>query len=253
MFPKPAPPRKKFSFRFAIGSVRGPRSGPWLVKKSKADIYVIHNRMGDVLKVSFHQANVCRYAITRERATRHGKRRIVLRHWERADVSHTGSGQIQCVLAVCFPTGTLSTNLGLADENIAWIPAAAEGMTRVVEFLFTKHDKQTFLDIAKSANRQPCYFFESASSESFAVVSHEARTKRHEFRIPASDGEKRDLVISDADPNATGRPVRLTLFGEQIQGNTLVGWDFGAYWESNSTLAGCKASMLVRLNVFHRE
>jgi hypothetical protein len=191
--------------------------------------------MGGVQKLSFHTPLTCRDAFTDEYGCPATLSNRAMHEWQRAKTPPPGNGDIAWVAKIGFPTDYLSTALDPpAKKNVTWVPAAPAGMSTVVEFLFTRDTREGFRKFAVQGGRDVLAYVPLNTGEAFGMATFFFPKKEKDFRIPASHHEKRDLIISASDPKTTGRPVRLTLHKNPKDGDCLMGWEFGGYFDDGS-------------------
>ena len=96
-------------------------------------------------------------------------------------------------------------------------------MIVVIEMMFTLDPQNAIKAELERGQRILVSYWPLKNGEAFVAASRTATWEGEDFRMPGSHHEKRDLVISRCDPDATGRPVRLTMFTQPKDGDALVG------------------------------
>ena len=83
------------------------------------------------------------------------------------------------------------------------------------------------------------------NDEALCISSWHSSAAQKFFRVKAAPHDPRDLLILPDDPADTGRPVRLTLFSNPKDGDSMNVWEMGGYWQEPLTddrwQAICKA------------
>jgi hypothetical protein len=102
-------------------------------------------------------------------------------------------------------------------------------MATVVEMLFTLEAENDLRKAAAVGNRTVVSYTELPCGEAFAVMSRHATWEHEDFYVPASHHEEQDWLFTKHDPDATGWPVRFSMFTNPKDGESIMGWEFGGY------------------------
>jgi hypothetical protein len=226
---------KTVNLRLAGGSPTGPRSGVWGVKAKKNQVYVWQDNHGGVEKLSFHTPLYCARAFDKAYGVPAAMNARQSFEWQRAETPVAGAGSVTWAARIGIATDFLSTALEPAGSKVRWISPAPAGMTTFLEFVFTRDKEKEFREFAALGNYHVAAFIPLDIGESFAVCSSVAQQTEKDFRMPASHFEKRDVIISALDLGHTGRPLRLTIFKPPKDGECLLGWEFGGYFDDGSS------------------
>lgn len=214
--------------RLVVGTLGGPRSNIWRLASWRDDVYLA---VGAVpVKFSFHASGRCRKAFTAE----HGPPpsltdRATIKWWRAPTPRPDGSGRASCVLQVGIPTDTLSTSFQPLPKPATWINPAPAGMGTVIEMLFSWEAENDLSAAAAAGNRTVICYTNLPGGQTFAVTSRHATWEHEDFYMPASHHEGEDWLFTKDDPGATGRPVRITIFNNPKDGDSIIGWEFGGY------------------------
>jgi hypothetical protein len=226
---------KRFDVRLAVGSSEGPRSDVWHFWSRSDHVYAVHGSRGDVHKFSFHPPNVCRLAFTREHGGPSGLPNRAMHEWRRAEAPPSGAGGAVRVLRVGFATAMLSTALDKPTKEVTWVRAAPRGST-VIDLILTREDEETVRTLAAKVAQNLITYKLLPNGEAFCLVSWFSEGEDEKaFVVPASHHARNDLIVSPEDPDATGRPVRLTTYQLSNEGY-MCAWEFGAYYQPPSGL-----------------
>ena len=221
---------KGFVFRFAVGSEHGPRGSMWRLWSNQNEVYLAHADRGKIEKLSFHKSGICRRAFTNEYPTPNTLPDRLMQRWQRVPGQTPSTENFSYAAALVFPTDFLSTTLEPSTKKeITWITPAPEHESVVVAFFFTREDE---VDIKRVLTEEGKTFIGSAilpNGETFVMSGHVERFEGQEMLIPASHGSLHDMVISRSDPEATGRPVRFTMFRDGTAVMPLVVTEYGAF------------------------
>ena len=76
--------KKNIVLRLAVGDPNGPRSGVWRLWLSNGEVYLAHNGLGGIGKLSFHSSRICRSAFTQEYGTPKGMTDRAMTKWVRS-------------------------------------------------------------------------------------------------------------------------------------------------------------------------
>lgn len=110
---------------------------------------------------------------------------------------------------IAFPTDFLSRSEQDITKEIRWIDAAPAGQATFVEGAFTYESRQTVeAAFQTSGQHQLLEFVEFLSGEAFFVAFSFDQWDNKTLTVP-SDGKVNDLVFSAADPDDSGRPIRI--------------------------------------------
>ena len=139
------------------------------------------------------------------------------------------------MLRVGFATAVLSTALNKPTKEVIWVPAAPRGST-VIDLIFTREDEETVRTLTAKVAHNLIAYKVLPSGEAFCLVSwFSEEAEENAFVVPASHHTNNDLIVSPEDPDATGRPVRLTTYRLSSEGY-MCAWEFGAYYQTPSNL-----------------
>jgi hypothetical protein len=156
--------------------------------------------------------------------------------WRRAPTSSLGSGSASRVIMIAFPTDFLSRSKHDITKEIRWIDAAPAGQATFVEGAFTYESRQTVeAAFQSSGQRQLLEFIGFPSGEAFFVASSFDQWDDKTLTVPG-DGKVNDLVFSAADPDNSGRPIRIRFGPKPNDGDALLLQELGGYAVSQ----GCK-------------
>jgi hypothetical protein len=237
--------KNRFDFRLAIGSIGGPRSSVWHFWSRRSEVYATHGGMGGIEKFSFHTPNVCRRAFTKEYGTPAAMTNRASHEWLRDPTPPVGSQQVVRVLRIGFATDLLSTALKPPKRTITWVKPAPLGGSTVLSLMFTKDSEANLVQALEgepsALNHTLIVYKKLPNGEAFCITSWFSPEADKTLRVPASHGHKRDLIVYPKDPEATGRPVRLTTFSSPKDGELIDVWEFGGYWSAPVTDAEWKA------------
>jgi hypothetical protein len=236
----------RIDLRFAVGSPEGPRSSVWRAYSNKNEVYVSQGMLGGVQKFSFHSSGICRLAFTAQEGPAKGKSDRISMKWRR--VAAPPNESIVYVLSVRFPTDYLSTKLPIEQKPIVWVPAADGGSATLVEFIFTRMNIETMMEVAKLGNRALISYDQLPNGEAFVVSSIHQPWIREDFFVPGRTKGGDDLVISADDPKETGRPVRFTRYLDPTSQKPVmcIGDEFGAYRVPSGTMDYNQLAILER-------
>jgi hypothetical protein len=245
---------KRFDLRFAVGEPNGMRSNEWRLWAKRGQVYLAVSRMGSIEEFSFHDENICRHAFTKEYGTPLTLANRATHQWLRSDTPKAGVPLASCPLMLGFPTDYLSAALDPPKKAVTWIEAAPPGLMVVVAILFTREHQAAFAKIIKDGNQRLVCFSELFDGEAFAVVSHEEEVVGGDFRIPASHGQQSDMIISRADPDNTGRPLRLVRYTSPKDGDAMMGLEQGGYLvPAGTSVDGLSSDTFTRTLVIDRK
>jgi hypothetical protein len=220
---------RRFDAKLIVGRPDGARSSLWHVWRTKNEVYVASSNFGRIEKLSFHSGGICRKAFTTERGVPNELSDRLVHKWRRAETPPRGFHSGSCVLEVGFPTNYLSTTLEQPDAQVIWIPAAPNNMATVLEMFFTHEPEDVLRSLMKPFDRSIHVCTRLPNGETFMVASRIAAFNGENFRIPTSHHHSKDFIISDNDPNNTGRPIRVTIFTNPKDGDRMTVWEYGAY------------------------
>ena len=218
-----------------MGSPNGPRSSVWHFWSRKSEVYAQHGRMGGIEKFSFHTPSLCLHAFT----TEHGRPKSMASRanqaWHRDETPPAGLNRAVRVLRIGISTDVLSTKLELTTSKpVMWVPPAPPGGTTVIDLMFVRDGARAVRESLQSEPVEMQHtllaYKQLPNGEAFAVTSHHAKNGDGPLRVPASHGQKHDLIIYPDDPFSSGRPVRMTTFSKPKDGDIMLVWEWGAFW-----------------------
>jgi hypothetical protein len=223
-------PSKKLDIRFIVGALGGAHSSIWRAWSQKNDVYAGYRSLAGVEKISFHRSGVCRKAFTKEFGAPKGLDDRLTQRWRRAPTPVQGEGKGSLVLTIAFPTDYLSTTeLSTPSKPLLPIPAAPTGHARCVDLFFTRESEENVIRLFGQNSRSLHVYVELPSGEAFAIASYATEWRGNPVKVPASQHEESDLVFHRADPDETGRPIRLTMFSSPGDNDPLFCQELGGY------------------------
>jgi len=198
--------------RFAVGHARFAHSTVWSVISAQNEVYALHRTMGHVEKISLHSSRICRRAYIASHARPSLMDDRVLNRWERLKTPPVSKKKIVVGLEVGFPSNQLSNQLEATAKKVSWIPAAPAGFTTIVQIIYTKDTEAGLATLLAPLSTQLVAYHRLPNGEAVAVVSFEQVDTFTGIIMPASMGERRDLVVPMQGNPAIKRPIGLTLF-----------------------------------------
>jgi hypothetical protein len=197
--------------------------------------------MGGIEKFSFHTPDICRRAFTKEHATRMALLNRATHQWRRDPTPALGSNKVVRALRIVFATDLLSIALQPPRRNPIWIAPAPVGGSTVVDLIFTRESETALgaaiLTDAPGLAHKLVAYRQLPNGESFYITSWHGDEADTLLRMPADAGHKDDLIVFPRDINQSGRPVRLSLFSNPMDGDLMQVWELGAFWHRPLTEA----------------
>jgi hypothetical protein len=222
--------KKRFDFRLAVGAIDGPQSSVWHFWSRNSEVYAAHRGFGGVQKFSFHTPNICRLAPSKVPGI---IRKPAISEWRRDPTPAVGSGRVVRVLRIGFATDLLSSALERPARKIIWIEPAPAGSSTVLDLMFTRDNEASFSDALAgepaSIGHKLLVYQPLPNEEAFCISRWYSPEADKTLRMPASHGHTHDLIVYPRDPDATGRPIRLTIFSRPKDGDLMNVWEMGAY------------------------
>jgi hypothetical protein len=219
-------PRRNKPFRIAVRSGAA-RSNVWRISTRKSEVYLT---VGETKaeKFSFHSSGICRHAFTAEFGAPAGMNDRVMTRWRRAPIPPPNVEKAATVLEVAFPTDFLSTAFPEVHQEVHWLPAAPEGCSTHLAFVFSADPAQTVQPLVARGQGELLAAFELENHNWFYVVCFQSAFKGQEIRLPSAGTRRFDLVIARRDAANTGRPVRVLVMSTPTDGDKMVAWEYGA-------------------------
>jgi hypothetical protein len=214
--------------RFAVRASSGQRSSTWRFWVTPhGDVYLAMQAMAGVWKYSFHASGICRSAFT----SAHGVPPTMLDRamikWRRQPTPDVG-GTTCRVAWLAFPTDYLSTAVKADAKAVAWIDAAPAGGATYVSFEFSREPTATIEAAVRQAQEYRLLASVALpSGETMFARSYSSDWKNNDLTMP--DGQGSDLVFSQYDPDATGRPIRMVFGPAPLDGASLHVQELGGY------------------------
>jgi hypothetical protein len=131
------------------------------------------------------------------------------------------------VLEVAFPTDYLSTAVEPPKKKTKWIVPAPAGMSIILECFFTNDAEEVVRSFA-APGRSLQMYVRLPKGDAFCATTFQSDFAGQDFSIPKSHGHEEDFVILRNDPDAQGRPVRVSMFDNPKDGDPMVMWEYGA-------------------------
>jgi hypothetical protein len=210
----------------------------WRIWRTKNEVYVAASEMGEIEKLSFHSGGICRKAFTSERGAPQGLSDRATHKWRRSETPPVGNNQGSCVLEVGIPTDYLSTALAPLDKPAYWIQAAPAHMATVLEMFFTLESEYIVRTLTSRVNTLVHVYTQLPNGEAFVVTSRHATFSGESFVVPASHDQNLDYIVSNPDPDQTGRSARITIYANPKDGDRLTVWEYGAYRAAPNSIVG---------------
>jgi len=239
--------RQEVNIRFGVGLADGPRSSIWRGYSRNDEVYLSHSNMGGIQKFSFHSSGICRWAFTREEGPGEGEDDRVIERWKRFS-AYPGSGY---ALLIRFPTDFLSTALSPERKMVQWIPAAKSGGSTTLEFIFSSRSERAAADGAVAAGRTVLSQTVLPNGELFSVTWLHEPWFGESFKMPGVLHDDKEYVVSEHDPNNTGRPARVTRLILK-EGVPAIAEEFGAYQMPLDSQVVKTAGVLTRTKILKR-
>jgi hypothetical protein len=219
-------PKRNTPFRIAVRSGAA-RSNVWRVSARKSEVYLT---VGETKaeKFSFHSSGICRHAFTAEFGTPSGMNDRVMTRWKRAPIPPPNVEKAASVLEVAFPTDFLSTAFPDVNQEVHWLPAAPEGNSAHLDFLFSADPPQTVQPLVARGKGRLIAVFSLENRNWFYVVGFESSFRGQEMRLPSAGKRGFDLVTARRDATNSGRPVRVLVMSNPADGDKMVAWEYGA-------------------------
>lgn len=229
--------KNRYDLCFSIKRDDGYISSIWrLWITSPGDVYLATRRMGGIVKYSFHQSGICRYAFTKEHETPATMSERARFKWVRAKAPPPGSGGGSRVAWIAFPTDFLSRSLKQTESEIVWIPAAPSGGATYLEMAYTTESEES-IHSAFGQNLKCLHsYVPLPGGEAFFVSSYSSDWENADLRSPSAEGSSfPELLFSANDPSNTGRPIRISFGPHPKDGDALVLQELGGYKLGNAT------------------
>lgn len=231
---------KKYKFRFAVGSLDGPRSIVWGIVAQKSEVYAFHRSHSGIHKLSFHTPTDCRYAFTKEHGRPFGRPNRDIHVWQRGITPPAGSNQITCVLRIGITTDNLSTKLrDIPPANTHWITPAPSKESTVIDLFYTNDDEATLRRALEtyppSIQHKLHVYRQLPNGEAICVSSWNSEEGDTVLRVKAAAHDPRDLLILPDDKSDTGRPVRFSVLSNPKDGDLMSVWEWGGFWNAPLT------------------
>lgn len=220
------PKKPALDVRLAVRSADALTSSIWWVKATPdGQVYWGDAGLGSVVKYSFHSSpasRVCRYA------TPSSEPRKPIVKWLRNETPDPSGGRATRGAWIAFPTDYLSREVSQSPRGVDWITAARPGAATFLELIFTRLPSSELAETVKGSPRVVVASAEFASGETFALLySHDAWLNE-DLRVPAK-GDAPEYLFSSADPDNTGRPVRIVLGSRPNDGDAIMLCELGGY------------------------
>ncbi len=218
--------KRNKTFRLAVRSGAA-RSNVWRISTRKSEVYLT---VGETKaeKFSFHSSGICRHAFAAEFGAPSGMNDRLITRWKRAPIPPPNIQKAASVLEVAFPSDFLSTAFPEVHEEVHWLPAAPEGQSTHIEFLFSSDQPQTVQPLVELGPRELLVAFVLENGTWFYIVHFESAFKGQEMRLPNAGKRSFDLVITRRDVMNSGRPVRVLVMSNPADGDQMVAWEYGA-------------------------
>lgn len=206
----------------------GRRSNVLHVWTRRGQVYISAKGQGGIEKISFHSPTYCQHSFNESLKLPEDvpSRQTVV--WQRSPTPPPGMLRGSCGFTWQVPTDTLSFLQAPSPEGVQWAHAKPSGQVTILDMAFTAESEAVVN--SNLPDGAALLFWPLSAEESFFIYSWSGIWDRRTTMIPASLHEHRYLVISDDDPDNTGRPVRFSIFNRPTDGQALVGWDLGGYW-----------------------
>lgn len=117
----------------------------------------------------------------------------------------------------------------MTKKKMSWISAGAEHTTSFMEFFYTREGIDAVKEFSAVAGRTLIGHSELPNGELFVMSGHIEPWGGQEMVVPASFGNRHDMVISASDPENTGRPIRLTIFKDATSTSPVTIVEYGGY------------------------
>jgi hypothetical protein len=218
--------KRNKTFRIAVRSGTA-RSNVWRISTRKSEVYLTFGET-KAEKFSFHSSGICRHAFTAEFGAPSGMNDRVMTRWKRAPIPPPNIQKAASVLEVAFPSDFLSTAFPEVHEEVHWLPAAPEGHSTHMEFLFSSDPPQTVQPLVERGQRDLVVAFILENGTWFYILNFLSPFKGQEIRLPSAGKRSFDLVIARRDSMNSGRPVRVLLMNNPADGDKMVVWEYGA-------------------------
>jgi hypothetical protein len=219
-------PKRNTPFRIAIRSGAA-CSNVWRLSTRKSEAYLAVGE-AKVDKFSFHSSGICRHAFTSEFGTPSGMHDRVMTRWKRAPIPPPNTEKGASVLEVAFPTDFLSTAFPEVPREVHWLPAAPEGHSTHLAFIFSADPPQTVQPLVARGEGELCAAFELENYNWFYIVRFQSAFRGQEIRLPNAGKRRFDFVIARHDTTNSGRPFRLLLMSNPSDGEKMQAWEYGA-------------------------
>jgi hypothetical protein len=219
-------PKRNKPFRIAVRSGTA-RSNVWRISTRKNEVYLTAGE-AKAEKFSFHSSGVCRHAFTSEFGAPSGMNDRVMTRWQRAPIPPPNTEKGASVLEVAFPTDFLSTAFPEVHQEVHWLPAAPEGHSTNLAFVFSADQPPTVQQLVARGQGELLTAFELENRSWFYVVCFQSDFRGQEMRLPGAGKRAFDLVITRRDTTNSGRPVRLLIMSTPSDGDKMMAWEYGA-------------------------
>ena len=209
--------------RLGVRSVEGLVSLIWrLFATKKEDVYFAVRTMAGVMKYSFHQSGICRYAFTVEYGTPPTLDDRAMYRWKRAALAELGGGRLSRVLLLAFPTDFLSNPRAAEQTNnkVTWMDAAPAGGATYLSISFTAEPRPAVEEAYRTNGIRILNHTALASGIHLLIDYYHADWQNADLSMPG-DGKVADMLFSSQDPDKTGRPVRLVFGSTPKNGDAL--------------------------------
>ena len=219
-----------FQIRIVVGTAIGPRGTIWRIWSQKNEVYAAHQANAHIDKLSFHSSGICRRAFTQSYGVPPSLNDRATLKWHRLPTPAAGAGKGALVLRVITPTAFLSSAVGpLSSKPVIWLPPRGNEATSFDVFFCREPRKVVINAFSKAPDSELVYYHVLPSGEGVGVSSAHGPWIAENFILPARTHDKKDMVIANVDPFATGRPFRVTFDNSPKDGDALICHDFGAF------------------------
>jgi hypothetical protein len=218
--------------RFGTKDSRENISNVWRLWVTKhGDIYLATRAMGGIVKYSFHQSGICRYAHTSEAwGAKEGDR--ALNKWKRRAIPARGKNQVVPLAMLAMPTNFLSRESEETKKKVHWLPAAPENQTIIIELVLTSEPELDVRNNLSSLPERTLFDYVALTATLGLVISYYHREWDNKDLTMSATGTgpfPEAILLSEHDPDDTGRPIRVCLHTSPKDGEPVQIRDLGGY------------------------
>ena len=179
----------------------------------KGDVYLATRSFMKIIKFSFHQSGISKYAYTKEVWGDKAEDKAVA-SWKRGAMPSKEKGRALLLAMIAMPTNLLSDDSHKNKKQVNWLEAAPNGKVTIIEISLTHETKEVAIDCLSTLPERTLFYYQNITKDSALIITyfHCEWDKDYPNMEATGKGDiPEEIIFSDDDPNNTGRPLRAVL------------------------------------------